>query len=277
MTTLPLELEREIFEICAFSQPTCIPKLVLVAKHVKDWVEPVFYRIIILGAVMSDFPLVPYDIMSALIRRKPPAFFHSAVRHLLVYIPHQTPQELESILSVCTGVEDLWIDDMDNAFIPLIHSFPLKRLCVAFDNIPAPSQTLPMFSCLTHLHLRAHYGNDEPSILAFVEALPKLTHLGFTHLSWIGGRIYLPMLHRLLESSPLMRVLVIFKIPGPSWPDEAFLQLRWDLRFVVMPYRDFVADWDAGVQHGRDYWADAEAFIAKRRTREIDPLKYSWP
>jgi hypothetical protein len=37
LPTLPSELEREIFEICAVSRPVCIPKLVLVAQRVKEW------------------------------------------------------------------------------------------------------------------------------------------------------------------------------------------------------------------------------------------------
>ncbi|KAJ6462868.1 hypothetical protein C8R45DRAFT_1220394 [Mycena sanguinolenta] len=98
--------------------------LMLVSKHVKEWLEPFF-----IAQFTADFSLVPYDIVSAVIRRKPPAFFHNA--------------ELQSILSVCTGMEDLWIDDMDNALIPLIQSLPLKRLYMGFGFLPSP--TLPMF------------------------------------------------------------------------------------------------------------------------------------
>jgi hypothetical protein len=34
---LPIELERQIFEICASSRPVLIPKLMLVAWRVKQW------------------------------------------------------------------------------------------------------------------------------------------------------------------------------------------------------------------------------------------------
>jgi hypothetical protein len=34
---LPQDLEREIFEFSALSNPRSIPKLVLVARHVKNW------------------------------------------------------------------------------------------------------------------------------------------------------------------------------------------------------------------------------------------------
>jgi hypothetical protein len=41
---LPLELEREIFEIYALSWPKLIPKLMLVAKCVKEWYGTIFGR-----------------------------------------------------------------------------------------------------------------------------------------------------------------------------------------------------------------------------------------
>jgi hypothetical protein len=34
---LPVELEREIFELAAFLHPECMPMLVLVAQRVKSW------------------------------------------------------------------------------------------------------------------------------------------------------------------------------------------------------------------------------------------------
>ena len=34
---LPIELERDIFEIAASSYPKCTPKLILVARRVREW------------------------------------------------------------------------------------------------------------------------------------------------------------------------------------------------------------------------------------------------
>lgn len=41
---LPLELEREIFEIYALSWPKLVPKLMLVAKCVQEWYGTIFGR-----------------------------------------------------------------------------------------------------------------------------------------------------------------------------------------------------------------------------------------
>ncbi|KAJ7121829.1 hypothetical protein C8R43DRAFT_1136349 [Mycena crocata] len=50
LPVLPVELEREIFEIAAHSRPRSVPTLVLVASRVKVWVEPFLYRTIFLDA-----------------------------------------------------------------------------------------------------------------------------------------------------------------------------------------------------------------------------------
>jgi len=34
---LPIELEREIFELAAHDDPRCAPRLMLVARRVHDW------------------------------------------------------------------------------------------------------------------------------------------------------------------------------------------------------------------------------------------------
>ncbi|KAJ7622098.1 hypothetical protein FB45DRAFT_121814 [Roridomyces roridus] len=41
--SLPPELERDLFELAAYTRPRSIPKLMLVAWRVKAWVEPLLY------------------------------------------------------------------------------------------------------------------------------------------------------------------------------------------------------------------------------------------
>ncbi|KAJ6462931.1 hypothetical protein C8R45DRAFT_1220429 [Mycena sanguinolenta] len=261
--SLPLELEREIFEICALSRPVSIPKLMLVAQRVKEWVEPLLYRTILLGV---DIP-------------GPPAFLHNAVRGLLT-TSRDSARELEMILRLCTGVENLWIPNADETLMLLIESLPLKRLAAAFEFMPPP--TSQMFARLTHLYLLVLLGEIVDSVRAFVVALPTLTHLSLPHLSFSfdvseNEEIVFPTIHRILESSPSMQVLVIFTDSMISLENKVPPDVRRDVRFVVMLYRGFAADWYAGILHDKDFWRDAETFIAKRRTREIDPLKFSWP
>ncbi|KAF7377102.1 hypothetical protein MSAN_00129100 [Mycena sanguinolenta] len=215
--------------------------------------------------------LSPYDIVPVVISHRPPAFFHAAVRHLLAFTPHYPARELEMILRHCTGIENLWIFNTDEKLMPLVESLPLKRLYAAFKPVSSP-----MFSRLTHLQLGVNLGEKMDSVRSFVAALPVLTHLSLSFDMFESEGVVFAMIHRILES-PSMLVLIIFDNETITWAQDVPPQLRRDVRFVLMPHREFAEDWYAGIHHGRDYWSDAETFIAKRRTGEIDSLKCLWP
>ncbi|KAJ7353159.1 hypothetical protein DFH08DRAFT_60845 [Mycena albidolilacea] len=265
--TLPRELEREIFELCALSRREFIPKLMLVAQRVKEWVEPLRYRTIILGGPTTitqiiGLPLFNDDIIISL--RRPPTFFHTAVRYLVLF----ASSDMKAMLALCTKVEDLWIYDLEAALIPLIGALPLKRLSVNAARTPLPPGR--MFSHLTHLNLRGIYKDAE--ICAFIAALPKLTHLS------VSSDASILVSHNILDSSPSMCVIVVFERYGRNWSvDKAAVgELPQDVRFVVMRSRDELGDWYAGIQRGTDYWSDAETFVEKRRRGELDSRNYFW-
>ncbi|KAJ7633934.1 hypothetical protein B0H17DRAFT_1217430 [Mycena rosella] len=48
-------------------------------------------------------------------------------------------------------------------------------------------------------------------------------------------------------------------------------------RFVMMPLNNYIQDWQRGVLTGRDYWARADAFIAKRASGNIDRRSFFLP
>ncbi|KAF8212720.1 hypothetical protein K438DRAFT_1805001 [Mycena galopus ATCC 62051] len=254
---LPTELEREIFELCALSGSILIPKVMLVAKRVKEWVEPLLYRAIIVyrksfgkftsekPPTDSNFTAIADDVLSSISRRKPSAFFHRAVRYL-----RSLTLDVQPILTLCTG------------------SLPLKRIYVKL----MPPITPRPFSCLTHLHLG--HSEDVESTCAILTALPKLAHLSL--VSRMDDTPFV-VSHKALDSSRI-RVLVLFYL-SPAWTRENLLssQLKQDARFVVMRLRNLATDWYARVQLGaNDYWADAENHIAKRRIGEIDRERISW-
>ncbi|KAJ7353141.1 hypothetical protein DFH08DRAFT_774110, partial [Mycena albidolilacea] len=269
--TLPRELERDIFELCALSRPVCIPKLMLVAQRVKEWVEPLLYRAIILGYRYSTqiTGLPSFTDMSSVIRRlEPPVSFNSAVRHLILF----PLSDVEAMLALCTNVEFLWLFEIDAPLIPLVRALPLKRLTTdLYSFLPSPN-ILPH---LTHLHLGGYpVEEDVRSICAFLMALPQLTHLAF------DDDFLVPVARKMLELSRAILVLAFFEpfLYSRVWdPEAASGQPAWDVRFVLMPRRNMVEDWYAGVQRGTDYWSDAETFVAaKRRLPELDALHYVW-
>ncbi|KAF7330670.1 hypothetical protein MSAN_02452300 [Mycena sanguinolenta] len=271
MIALPPELEREIFETCAFSRPVSIPKLMLVAQYVKEWVEPLLYRTILtLGYNHSieDLPRFTEATFSSMLRRKSPVFFQNAVRHFML-MGLFNYSKVEAILTLCTGVEDLCILDIPESWMPFITSFPLRRLYTSFRAIPL---THPIFSRLTHLHLQMDDNTgDTESTCTILATLPKLTHLSFS------GGAFVALSHKILALSRSICVLVLIQQCPSRWIDAEVTKVVRDVRFVVMPHRNFIEDWYTGVRGGKCYWSDAETFVAKRQTREIDPQHFFWP
>ncbi|KAJ7042909.1 hypothetical protein C8F04DRAFT_56523 [Mycena alexandri] len=157
---LPPELEREIFELCAHSWPAQIPKLMRVAHRVKHWVHPLLYRTLVVYDPSRKNPddagtrRITIERAASAIGAHP-AFFPSAVRHLLVYTFHNKDvANIATILAACTGIENLSLFEMDDTWISIIALLPLKRFygrCQILISMPHPSNIV--FPHLTHLRL----------------------------------------------------------------------------------------------------------------------------
>ncbi|KAF8171070.1 hypothetical protein K438DRAFT_2024164 [Mycena galopus ATCC 62051] len=260
--TLPPELEREIFELCALDLPVSIPKLMLIAKRVHEWVEPLLYHTIILGhdSPIHGFPLFTSEVVSSAIRRKPPSFFHNAVRRLMVM--NSDISDAEAILALCATVEDLGLGYISEGCLLLLESLPLRRLYTSTDWLPMP-RTYPMFSSLTHLHVDVDDLDNIHSTYPAMAALPKLTHLSFVYDD-VDEDLVLAS-HKILELCQSICVLVFLD------NSMAQTQLALDVRCVVMAIPDdFVQDWYTGIRDGTDYWSVAENLVVKRRNQETD-------
>ncbi|KAF8177045.1 hypothetical protein K438DRAFT_1939125 [Mycena galopus ATCC 62051] len=276
---LPPELEREVFEICAVFRPVTIPKLMLVAHRVKEWVEPLLYRTICLGPKPPPgFPKFLMEIIMPAIRRKPSSFFETAVRHLMIDY-YQDRDEVDKILDVCTGVQHLSIDvaEAPDSWLDRIVSFPLERLQLhscesrALMRVLAPEHTL----CrrLTHLEIRGFIADDAHAVCDALIALPHLSHLAF------GDNQFVHSCPQLLESCKRLRALVCRALYDVEEIQTHRAVLERDARFVQFSWEfsqanEGVVDWYIGAQGGVDSWIQIERFIAKRRSREIDPLQY---
>ncbi|KAF7341527.1 hypothetical protein MVEN_01890300 [Mycena venus] len=279
---LPLELERKIFEMVAHARPLCIPNLMLVAWRVKEWVEPLLYRTLVFGSFYDQWTLAGHPVANASAfvsviysGSKHASFFADTVRHL--HMASYTPLSAV-ILSVCSGVEDLWIGgtDFSGEMLHAIFRLPLKRLyCDITDLFNAKDSlafTTPSFSNLTHLELMpcAHI---RPEVVSDLSRVPCLSHLAFDH----DDHLHLSPL-TLLRTCVSLRVLIGLLLHTENeelWVDHGDLkQLAEDPRYVRMLCASYTADWQMGAHEGIDYWSRAEAFIAKRISREVDPLQY---
>ncbi|KAJ6550994.1 hypothetical protein DFH09DRAFT_603637 [Mycena vulgaris] len=262
--SFPPELERQIFEICALSRPVVIPRLMLVAWRVKEWVEPLLYRTIALDlpSPIAGFPVFTSQNLLAVMQRKPESFFQHAVSDLLLLGHPRT-----DILSVCTGVKNLSIDylTMDDESIPLLATFPLTHLYIeVVPLLHALTPTSPLFSQMTHLEL--FDGEDDPIISTGLPLLPRLTHVSFANRGFLRSCL------DLLETSNSLSVLVC--LDNEEMLSGEAESLSTDLRFVAMSLIYYGKDWQMGAHSGEDYWSRAERFIAQRRSGEIDAIEY---
>ncbi|KAJ6578008.1 hypothetical protein B0H19DRAFT_1122092 [Mycena capillaripes] len=281
---LPVELQREIFEIAAQDHPRSIPRLILVAQCVKSWVEPFLYRTIITSLpdpglyantrnALSIHPIIYMITLRLILQQKPPSFFRDSVRNL--YLAGPDLEDSKLVLSSCREVENLWLNSKFTILpdlLPLVEDLPLKRfyghICPLFGSYDSPEKidfTHRLFSHITHLSLFDNPRAADPEIWCKVILIPHLTHLSFLssrfHAIWL----------RVLQQCPSLRLLVgIAMISELPHADE----LKKDPRFVLMYCREIIRDWQIGAYTGVDYWSRAEEFAAKRRSGEIDAHQY---
>ncbi|KAJ7480275.1 hypothetical protein B0H11DRAFT_2233398 [Mycena galericulata] len=278
---LPVELEKEIFEIAAYSRPLCIPKLMLVAWRVKIWVEPLLYRIVIL---LGDRRLVCLDEMEGYpyeddkiftrFRYTPPSVFRHSVRHLCLNLVFDPVAEF--ILSASPGVEDLWIVSYgagNASLLPIISPLPLKRLHCCLEALFIPDTqidfTHQLFSHITHLEIFTDNNPEVTQPWSEIALIPHLTHLGFNYEN------FLHLSPAILNTCKSLRVLVFLMINISEYPPlieehPELDDLVKDPRFVQMACAQYIKDWQMGALTGVDYWSRAEEFIAKRKSGEID-------
>ncbi|TFK58076.1 hypothetical protein BDN72DRAFT_907110 [Pluteus cervinus] len=130
------EIERQIFTQAAYASVYTASRLVLVADHVREWVEPILYRIVAIHEkffwppIESLDPSYPQALISTL--RK-----HGRhVRHLLLNDTPTFPQEINSCLELCPDVVDLALlmDDTRISTIHLCARMKLKKLSIKLGN-----------------------------------------------------------------------------------------------------------------------------------------------
>ncbi|KAJ6521621.1 hypothetical protein DFH09DRAFT_1424685 [Mycena vulgaris] len=107
--TLPPELEQHIFELAAISRPACIPTLMLVARRVKHWVEPLLYRTVVIGfQPIPDLPGGgnPYA-FADMVRTSSLALLRDKTRNLMLC--GNSTEETQTYLALFPRIQNLWL------------------------------------------------------------------------------------------------------------------------------------------------------------------------
>lgn len=130
--------------------------------------------------------------------------------------------------------------------------------------------TLPLFASLTHLDLFETLDDDDLSFWSGLALLPVLTHLAFVELHQSN------LVNELFSTCRKLEVLismysekVLFEQRILAGDDMDKIEERFVL--MVVTSEDYVVEWQIGTQGGMDFWARADAFVAKKRRGEIEP------
>ncbi|KAK7052183.1 hypothetical protein R3P38DRAFT_1638258 [Favolaschia claudopus] len=268
----PAELEREIFETTAVLYPSTIPALLLVARRIFVWIEPLLYRVIRTDVEEIDFALQHAR------ETKPASFFHRSVRHLYIGSRGFTGP---SLLPVCPDILSLaYISPRGQpALLEAVQGFRNIRrwsgsLVDLFDGSDAVSLNLPVFETVTHLDVFDDidvFNQYTIQLCASLTALPALTHL------CLNKKVPSQIIRSLLSDCSRLQVFVIMwssRVLAEAMVERHRKAGLEDPRFVVAVCDDYWADWEVGARGGVDFWAAAEAFVARKRSREIEGSRY---
>ncbi|KAJ7204165.1 hypothetical protein GGX14DRAFT_460974 [Mycena pura] len=268
---LPPELELRIFEFAALSLPKSIPSLVRVAWRVKQWVEPLLYRTLVItysGGAIEGLPFCTMNELIGIIQTKSPAFLSNAVQNVMLDSVDRT--FVRTVLSAFSGIKNLFLNV--GTLQGALDVQPLRHLYCALHEVFDPSVNDPfthrVFSNITHLELfglPSEIADTDVPFASRVARLPHLTHFSLNR----GPGIDCSVCVRVLTACKRLHVLV-FLCEREKHAAAERAGLARDVRFVMLDLSDYETDWQWGILTGNDYWARAEAFIAKRISGEID-------
>ncbi|KAJ7156392.1 hypothetical protein C8R46DRAFT_430966 [Mycena filopes] len=273
---VPLDLEREIFELAALVHPTSIPSLILVAGRVQKWVEPLLYRVVIIclapARAILGYPVFTPTVLCRQIANKPVEFFRRAVKEL--YIEDCARQsELQIILTACNGARNFYALFPPEPHLTTIRNFDCVRhlsidITALFQGLADDAALSPVFHNVTHLRLQdidfqAH--RYKSRLAPFLARLPRLTHVAF---EWVLGTAF-P--HTALSANMQLECIIYLDMTAYR-RDYLFGSIKHDSRFVHMELRtDDRRHWLRAVYMGEDFWTVANEFIAARRAGTADP------
>jgi hypothetical protein len=272
---LPVEIERPIFECAAWQDRTTAHELLLVARRVKIWVEPIVYTVVTLLDSETHHKRPGASSLNrflSVFNSRPPEFFSNRVTHLCL-TPDTSFEEEQAIivLETCINVENLayggsvytW-----DTIVSLLHSPRLRRLSIELPR-PAPTpeharKLTPVMKQLTHLDVLSVWPH-----VAVLDLVPNLTHLALDFQE--RGEQHLPLLTALCERQTVSVVAFIVRNQRDveSGIVEGFGAFE-EVRFIPLLFEpDLVSsDWIASTAGGKDMWWRAEEAV-KRRIREL--------
>ncbi|KAJ6454187.1 hypothetical protein C8R45DRAFT_1038318 [Mycena sanguinolenta] len=272
--SLPHDLEREIFEMTSLLYPGFIPTLLRLCHRVRVWLEPLLYRVLVLSDSRRD-PEHGLRIVAS----KSRAFLQKTVRHMLLKV-RRAPEQRKlyaSLLAKCSETVSLSINgEVDRGFLRCLDKMRLQRLGFTvpplFMRWNRAGFAHPLFASVMHLDLYSlgHLDDHDGQKWDGITTLPALTHLA------LSPSIATYILQSVVAQCSRLRVIVVTTHRSRS-VDFAFAEslTLTDDRIVVMATRmGYDDDWELGVRGGDDFWARAEAFLARKHAGKVESSCY---
>ncbi len=178
---IPVDIARHILEVASFWDQSTARQLVLVSKHVRQWIDPLLYRSVEI-ACAKDCRLFIRTIESR--SHTDPGFMAKNVKVLCLSEDGNSFSRITYILSHCTAVQNLAIfSTPDN--VPFEHIYALENLQYLALSLP---KAVAYFPFMPHKvsHLEITYPSEEniPIVQSILRASSKLTHLLITVDYW---------------------------------------------------------------------------------------------
>ncbi|KAJ7059466.1 hypothetical protein C8F01DRAFT_1295349 [Mycena amicta] len=266
---LPAELEREIFELVARAYPGKRSTLLLVARRIQIWIEPLLYETLVVSSQKQSEHIL------ALANSRPQNFFASIVRRLVLTTDTHAP---DRILGLCSGATHVAMEVGVSGDSRLYGVFccmrNIQHLTLAAAELPnyalEDSSILPAFASITHLTL-LDYFQFPGHLLPFVAGLAALTHLAFFHPPLCETT------QRFLEICTNVRVLVLL-----ADSKEECLRRMTGNTFITKTSRFAICccrNWPDGVtmvdHEAGNYWDAAERFLREKNHESTQEARTS--
>ncbi|KAH8833332.1 hypothetical protein DL96DRAFT_1677498 [Flagelloscypha sp. PMI_526] len=283
----PTELELRIFQACYFAYPETLPTLLLVCRHVFEWLNALRYYSMQLH-LEEDVERV-----QRWIQTQSPQSIHQNVKAIVIYVPDASLfAGIQSIVSVCTGVESLglWLATHPDAYSD--HSSSLDNLTRAILT-KLPNVRHLSLSSGDHIFRSIASGSDvnkgiEKTHIAFRDSLVSIDWGGMPDfpLDIIPNISYTMMrldwtfkkgnMRRMVEwvSRPSSKGLILlvedienidfYQVCNPDFDDGHIL--HHDKVVALSTPDDWVADWESFVfGDGQDVFTWGKKYIGIRR------------
>ncbi|KAJ7793824.1 hypothetical protein B0H13DRAFT_2513490 [Mycena leptocephala] len=236
----------------------------LVAWRVKEWTEPLLYRVIPVcrrrtPRQIAGFPIFTEDIILRVIATKPPEFLQNAVKHLV--FDCDTPA-VDAILTACPRVTNIF-ENSHLRFAAPRRLGHLRRLTISVEAFLQCYDVSLCLANLTHLGLLYRGLTPDVDLCTVLALIPRLTHISL-------AAQHTPMLYTALHEDTRLHCIVLL------WDVEKTHAIMDDERLVCIHHiNNLCRDWLRGAHTGDDYWALAESFLAEKRAGKVDRAQYT--